>query len=325
MCAHDLALPTSSGRPCFLQMLKFRWSLRCWETLQGKNDTRALLEEAAAAVHHLGLVPMPPSSALRQVYDDLVSHGGAIAAIGLDSSNNTNANNSSSIGNGNSSINVGGGVNPPVNPEGSQARAHSAGRADGMFHAESHGVPPVAAGVLRDLHRQGVLNGEAASMWGDGGAAAATTNPSPGADRAPPHPAPAAAPSQAPAPTPAAATAAAAAATAAAAAAAGSTGGHAGFPPSGGVGGASNPGAGTGAGVSGGAPMSASQWAPPPAPLPAATSSSHSSSTNVSSTKGAGNADVNPSGNNNPAGKRKAGAAFPDASSSSSPAVNTQW
>ena len=155
-------------------MLKFRWSLRCWETLQGKHDARPLLEEAAAAVHHLGLVPMPPDSALRLVYEDLVSksHGRNGESmppphVGGLLGTNTNI--------------------PPGTPD--QARPHSAGHGDGLLHvASSLGVPPVAAGVLRDLHREGTLTGgETINVYGDGGVSSAEmqralTAPAPGPD-----------------------------------------------------------------------------------------------------------------------------------------------
>lgn len=147
------------------QMLKFRWSLRCWETLQGKNDSRALLEEAATAVHHLGLVPMPPGSPLRLVYDEMVSQGrdtDSMTPHGVIGSNPI-----------------------PVNAD--ATRAHAGGHGDGLMHAASLGVPPVAAGVLRDLHREGALNGEAVNVWGDGSGAThelqrALGAPAPGAD-----------------------------------------------------------------------------------------------------------------------------------------------
>ena len=323
-------------------MLKFRWSRRCWETLLGKNDTRALLEEAAAAVHHLGLVPMPPGSALRQVYDDLAAHGGAMAAVGLNNANNTSINNvinsstsSTSTSNG-ASINVGnsnsGSTNPtPANPEAAQqARPHSAAHADGgLMHAASLGVPPVAAGVLRDMHRQGALNGEAGNMWGDAsgggggggggtnggsGASAAANptnpvNPNPGMERVVGAPPPAtAAP---PAPTPAVAPVPAPAA----------PGGSAGFPPDSGSGGVS--GASGAAAVSvGGAALPTGHWAPPPA-LPGSNSgvapntsgASVTNNVNVGMNQGSANST-------NPAGKRKAGAAFSD---TGPPAVDTDW
>ena len=321
-------------------MLKFRWSLRCWDTLQGKNDSRALLEEAAAAVHHLGLVPMPPGSALRQVYDDLVSHGGAMAAVGLNSANNTNINNviNSSNSNSNGTINVGNSNtssgNPPANPEAAQARPppHSAAHADGgLMHAASLGVPPVAAGVLRDMHRQEALNGEAANMWGDasggggggnngaggaGGAGGATNppnpNPNPGMERAvvgaPP---PATSPSPAPAPSTASVPAPAPAA----------PGGSAGFPPNSGSVGVSS-GSGTAVSVGGRATLPTGHWAPPPA-LPAS-SSSVAPSTSGANANNNVNVGMNQGGanSNNAAGKRKAGAAFTD---TGSPQVDTDW
>ncbi|CAN0408069.1 unnamed protein product, partial [Ectocarpus sp. 8 AP-2014] len=102
-------------------------------------------------------------------------------------------------------------ASPPVNPE--TARSHAAaGHAEGeALRAGSVGVPPVAAGVLRDLHREGTLNGEAANAWGasgDGGRSAASSNPNPstGQERAtsappvPPQPV-TSAPAQAPAQT----------------------------------------------------------------------------------------------------------------------------
>lgn len=130
-------------------MLKFRWSLRCWETLQGKNDSRPLLEEAAAAIHHLGFIPMPPDSPLRLVYEELVSRGRTGDSVPLHSA---------------------AGGNPA--PGASDAtRVHSGGLTESLLHAASLGVPPVAAGVLRDLHREGNLNGEVVSNWGDVGIA----------------------------------------------------------------------------------------------------------------------------------------------------------
>eukprot|EP00752_Nemacystus_decipiens_P003153 g2920.t1 len=319
-------------------MLKFRWSRRCWETMQGKNDTRALLEEAAAAVHHLGLVPMPPGSALRQVYDDLASHGGAMAAVGLNGANNANINNvinSSGGGGGNGPINVGsssntssgGGANP-ANPEAAQARPppHSAAHADGsLMHAASLGVPPVAAGVLRDMHRQGALNGEAANMWGDasgggnngggGSANPSNPNPNPGMERAavgapPPATVPSPSPARATAPVPAPAPAA--------------PGGSAGFSPGSESGGVSS-GGGTPVSVGGGAMLPTGHWAPPPA-LPGSSGSSSGVNPNTSGANGNNSVNVgmNHGGANpdNAAGKRKAGAAFSD---TGSPQVDTDW
>lgn len=314
------ALPVSTAVPVAhsRQMLKFRWSLRCWETLQGKNDSRALLEEAAAAVHHLGLVPMPPGSALRQVYDDLSSHGGAMAAVGLNNANNTNINNviNSSSNGSNGAINVGnsaGGANPPANPEAAQARPHSAAQADGgLMHAASLGVPPVAAGVLRDMHRQGALNGEAANMWGDasgggGGGASNPANPNPNVGALPPAIAPAPAPTPATAPVHAPAPA--------------MPGLSAGFPHNSGSGGLSG-GGGTAVSVGGGSTLPTGHWAPPPA-LPG-------SNTGVSPHTGGANANnnVNVGMNqgvanaNNATGKRKAGSTFSD---TGSPTVDTDW
>ncbi|CAM9428951.1 unnamed protein product, partial [Choristocarpus tenellus] len=60
------------------EMLKFRWPLRRWETLQSAGDSRCALEEAAAAADSAGLVPVPPSSALRHVYDELKERAGII-------------------------------------------------------------------------------------------------------------------------------------------------------------------------------------------------------------------------------------------------------
>lgn len=151
--------------PITSQMLKFRWSTRCWETLQGKNDTRPLLEEAAAAVHRLGLVPMPPGSPLRLVYDEMTAHGRNGDGIAQHSAIGSNS------------------------PAGTSdaSRTHSASHADGVIHTASLGVPPVAAGVLRDLRREGALNGEAVSVWGDGGVNSAEMQralnaPAPGPD-----------------------------------------------------------------------------------------------------------------------------------------------
>lgn len=311
-------------------MLKFRWSLRCWETLQGKNDTRALLEEAAAAVHHLGLVPMPPGSALRQVYDDLAAHGGAMAAVGLNNANNTNINNvinsNTATSSSNGTINVGSSTSsanpPPANPEATQARPHSAAHADGgLMHAASLAVPPVAAGVLRDMHRQGALNGEAANVWGDasgGGAATNPTNPvnpnpNPGMERAVGAPPPASAPSPAP---PAPATAPMPAPTPPT-----PPDGSAGFPPNSGSGGVSS-GSGTAVSVGGGATLPTGHWAPPPA-LPG---SNNGAPPNTSGASAANNVNMgmNQGGANvkNPTAKRKAGAAFSD---TGSPAVDTDW
>lgn len=139
-----------------MQLLKFQWSLRCWETLQGKHDAKPLLEEAATAVHHLGLVPMPPGSPLRLVYDEMAS---------------------SQVRNGEGmpprAGQMGVGATPPGISE-ACPRVHSAAsHGDGLMNAASLGVPPVAAGVLRDLHREGALNGDGVNGWGDGG----TVNP----------------------------------------------------------------------------------------------------------------------------------------------------
>lgn len=310
-------------------MLKFRWSLRCWETLQGRNDSRALLEEAAAAVHHLGLVPMPPGSALRQVYDDLASHGGAMAAVGLNNANNTNINNvvnSVNSSSSNATINVGGSSSsanasaPPANPEGAQARPHSAAHADGgLMHAASHGVPPVAAGVLRDMHRQGALNGEGANMWGDasgGGGATNHTNANPGMERAVGAPPPATAPPTAPTP--------------AATSAPPAPGGSGGFPTSSGSGGPSSGGGPTVA-VGGGTALPTGHWAPPPALPGRSSGTTPNTNTNTNTNTHAGTANANNmnvgmhqsgANANNAAGKRKAGAAF---SEGGSPAVDTNW
>lgn len=139
-----------------MQLLKFRWSLRCWETLQGKHDANPLLEEAADAIHHLGLVPMPPGSPLRLVYDEMVS---------------------SQVRNGEGmplrSGQMGVGATPPGTSEVSPRAHPAASHGDGLMNAASLGVPPVAAGVLRDLHREGALNGDGVNVWGDGG----TVNP----------------------------------------------------------------------------------------------------------------------------------------------------
>lgn len=76
---------------------------------------------------------------------------------------------------------------PPGTPD--PARPHSAGHGDGLLHAASSlGVPPVAAGVLRDLHREGALNGgENINVYGDVGAGNAEMQralaaPAPGPD-----------------------------------------------------------------------------------------------------------------------------------------------
>lgn len=125
-------------------MLKFHWSLRCWETLQGKNESRPLLEEAAAAVHRLGLVPMPQGSALRLLYDEMVSHGRSPDAMPPHAAMGGNA--------------------PPGNPN--LAHGHTSAHGDALMHAAPIGVPPVAAGVLRDLHQEGALNGDGVGVWG---------------------------------------------------------------------------------------------------------------------------------------------------------------
>lgn len=124
------------------QMLKFRWPLRCWDTLQGKNDSRHLLEEAAVAVNHLGLVPMPPGSALRVVFDEMMAHSRANDAMFPHASH------------------------PPIaaGPEASRMEV-----ANGANHPPPLTVPPVAAGVLRDIQK-GALNGEGVSVWGQAGA-----------------------------------------------------------------------------------------------------------------------------------------------------------
>lgn len=130
------------------QMLKFRLSARSWETLQGKNESRTLLEETSVALHRLGLVPLPPGSSLRVTYDEMASHGrfpdaaSPLAAMGT-------------------SV-------PPGKPD--VTHGHALPHPDGLMHAAPLGVPPVAAGVLRDLHREGALNGEGVSVWGEGGA-----------------------------------------------------------------------------------------------------------------------------------------------------------
>lgn len=237
-----------------LKMLKFRWSMRCWETLQGKHDARPLLEEAAAAVHHLGLVPMPPDSPLRLIYEELVSHGGR---------------NGESMppphGGG-----VLGATIPPSGNNPDTSRPHSAGHNDGLLHAASSlGVPPVAAGVLRDLHREGTLNGEALNVYADGGVASAEMQRALAAPAPGPDPTALSLPTGPPV----------------------SVDGMAGA--GGGAGGVTSgaPPAGVSAGVPGG-------WAPP---APAGTPT--------------------PSGNNN--GKRKAGAAFPDAAAA--PEADADW
>ncbi|CAN0270410.1 unnamed protein product, partial [Discosporangium mesarthrocarpum] len=53
------------------EMLHFQWPLRRWETLRSAGDSRCALEEAAAAADSVGLVPVPPNSALWQVYNNL--------------------------------------------------------------------------------------------------------------------------------------------------------------------------------------------------------------------------------------------------------------
>ncbi|CAM9516878.1 unnamed protein product [Scytosiphon promiscuus] len=378
-------------------MLKFRWSLRCWETLQGKNDTRALLEEAAAAVHHLGLVPMPPGSPLRQVYDDLAAHGGAMAAIGVSSMNN-NMNNSMSGMNGinisgistmshinrsnnglnnsgssttstttnNNAINNSGGTPTTTAPSGVNnavssdsnsssgsggsssnnnsndgssssspsavtevARPHSATHAAGsLLHAASLGVPPVAAGVLRDLHREGTLTGEPVNAWADtggGGSSSATTttatttgNPAnPGSN---PNPAPTSNPGMAAAPPPGTASAPAPPpAPAPAQAPAPAPGASAVLPASAGIGGAtSGAPAGGGGGGAGVLPVGHGQWVPPPV-VPGGSAGAVNPNGN-----GAGNAgaSMDPDANAAAGGKRKAGAAFSDGTSSG---VDTDW
>ena len=134
----------------WVQMLKFRWATRCWDTLLGKNESRHLLEKAAGALYRLGLVPLPPDSALRQVYDDLVSHTRNGEGITPYSVNNQRGKSSHGT------------------PE--STRSRPASHSDGHLRA-GVGVPPVAAGVLRDLHREVALNGEivtASNCWGKG-------------------------------------------------------------------------------------------------------------------------------------------------------------
>lgn len=137
-----------------LQLLKFRWGARCWDTLQGKHDDRSLLEEAAGALHHLGLVPMPPDSPVRLVYDEIVSHsrnGDSVTQY---------------------AVNLGASPSPGA-AEGSHAHTVGHSNSNNSNHPIHAGVPPVAAGVLRDLHREGadtvMPNG-----WRDGGIVGST-------------------------------------------------------------------------------------------------------------------------------------------------------
>lgn len=129
-------------------MLKFRWSLRYWETLQGKHESRAFLEETALAVHRLGFVPMPPGSVLRATYDEMLAHG-RFPELALPHAMAASV--------------------TPGNPE--LVHGHTLTHSQEMMHATPLGVPPVAAGVLRDLHRGGTLNGEGVNIWGEGPAA----------------------------------------------------------------------------------------------------------------------------------------------------------
>lgn len=130
---------------CSVQMLKFRWPTRCWETLQGKHDSRPLLEETALAIKHLGLVPMPPGSTLRLVFDELVAK--TLSSEAVAHAQVMGARQALSLGSGDSHMHA---APPPVS------------------------VPPVAAGVLRDL-QEGTLNGQSATVanvnaWGAAGA-----------------------------------------------------------------------------------------------------------------------------------------------------------
>lgn len=142
-----------------MQMLKFRWSLRCWETLQGKQDAKALLEEAATAIQHLGLVPLPPGSPVRLVYDEMVTSQGRTQGR----NNEGMPPQAGQMGAG------GGGATPPSTSETSPRVNSAASHGESLMNAASLGVPPVAAGVLRDLHREGALNGDGVSVWGAGG------------------------------------------------------------------------------------------------------------------------------------------------------------
>lgn len=135
-----------------LQLLKFRWGARCWDTLQGKHDGRSLLEEAAGALHHLGLVPMPLDSPVRLVYDEIVSH----------SRNDDNATQYAV-----NLVNLGASPSPGT-AEGSHAHTVGHNNSKNNNHPVHVGVPPVAAGVLRDLHREGA-DTVMSNGWRDGG------------------------------------------------------------------------------------------------------------------------------------------------------------
>lgn len=92
---------------------------------------------------------MPLSSALRAAYDEMIAHGRSPEAIPPHTAMSASA--------------------PPSNQD--ISHGHALGHSEGIIHGAPLGVPPVAAGVLRDLHREGALNSEGVNMWGEGAAA----------------------------------------------------------------------------------------------------------------------------------------------------------